>query len=123
LKIQEFLSTTAEPEEAAPARRLMPRFVPRFVPRLPRIIPVLSRHQLLQPRLAPSRHTSSWVRRVHARAKLEIAAPDFAKTAVARKPVRHVFRPVQHHAQRAYAAPNTVSSYPTRSASWGAHYR
>jgi hypothetical protein len=104
---------TGEPEEAAPVRRL----VPRFVPRLPRIIPVLSRPS--PPRLAPvlPRATPTWVWHVHARARPEPAKADIAKAALPpRKPVHHyVVRQVQHRAQRTSAAPNSVTS--------GAQYR
>jgi hypothetical protein len=92
---------TGEPEEAAPVRRL----APRFVPRLPRIIPVLSHV------------TPTWVWHVHARAKPELAKARIAKaTLPPRKPLHHyVVRQMQHRAQRTSAAPNSVTS--------GAQYR
>jgi hypothetical protein len=111
---------TGEPEEAAPVRRVMPRFVPL----LPRI--TLMRRPPLQPRLVPSapRIAPMLVHRLHAKSKAEAARPDAAKAVVSpRKPMRHVVRPVQHRAQRAAAPSNAVSAYPTYSASSGVQNR
>jgi hypothetical protein len=99
---------TGEPDEAAPVRRL----VPRFVPRLPRIIPALSR--LSRPRLAPAlpRATPMLTRHIDARARPEAAKQDIAKgAAMQKKLVRHMMREVQHRAQRAYLAPRVSPNH------------
>jgi hypothetical protein len=100
---------TAEPDEAMPVRRVMPRFVPL----LPRVVPSLTRHAV--PRLAPSapRVPPTLARHVHGKAKAEAGKPDIAKAAATqRKPVRHVIRQMQHRAQRSYVAPgSTVGPY------------
>jgi hypothetical protein len=111
----------AEPQEAMPVRRPMPRFVPL----LPRVIPSLARRAPARLGPSPARITPMLSRHARANAKAEAAKPDVAKAAAApRKPVRHVIRQVQHRAQRTYVAPGTaVSPYSAYSVTSGVQYK
>jgi hypothetical protein len=106
---------TGEPEEAAPVRRVVPRFLVRLMARLPRVVPSHARPSAARlapalPRMASARHLQA---RARAEAGKQVVAP--------KKPVRHVVRSV-HRAQRASVAPGTVP-YPGYSGTSGGQYR
>ena len=89
------------------------------------MIPTLTHHLPLRPRLAPATpRITPLVRRVHAKAKPEAAKPEIAKAVVApKRPGRHVVRQVQHRAHHTYAPGTAVSPYATYSVTSGVQYR